>query len=526
MPKRKRSVHASRAALGPGALIACYLRDSGGAAQGLSVSQQRAALAAYAGQRQWIISRWYADAAQSGATDDRPALQQLLADCRQGDPGYVAVLTWATSRFGRDTLESQFNRLWLRRQGVDVLSANPAEATPDGATAVVFEAMFDWKNQQFLEDMSRDVRRGLRANVVAGYAPGGTPPRGYLAEPVTAGIRRDGKPKIVARWVMDPELGPRVSQAFRLFADGASYAEIHAATRLYKSDSCYASMLRNRSYLGVLKFGSEEFPDMIPALVDQATFAQVQARIAAGAAYTPRPGSDYLLSGLLRCGYCDGPMAGGVDRRNERRGYRAWRYYKCDRKRRLGAAACPDQRHVGADQLEDRVVNLVLDRILTPACVREIYEEIGRRFAGPDLAAEISGLEDQIVGVRRSVANILDLVERAGADETTLARLTQRRTELAQLTARRDEQARRQAIFGTPPTPAEIEAILATLRQGIASEEVDVARRTLRAFVEQVVVKGAELRIDYRADAVLALGEVPPRGQLAGASMRLSLVVT
>ena len=54
---------------------------------------------------------------------------------------------------------------------------------------------------------------------------------------------------------------------------------------------------------------------MIPPLVDQKTWELVQARIADGAQYIPRPGSEYLLSGLAQCGYCEGAMSGGVDRR-------------------------------------------------------------------------------------------------------------------------------------------------------------------------------------------------------------------
>jgi len=38
-------------------------------------------------------------------------------------------------------------------------------------------------------------------------------------------------------------------------------------------------MFRNRSYLGILKFGEEEFPGALPALVDAATFEAVQARV-------------------------------------------------------------------------------------------------------------------------------------------------------------------------------------------------------------------------------------------------------
>jgi site-specific DNA recombinase len=527
MPRRKRAQRATKADLAAGARLAAYLRDSGGQGQALSVSQQRAALATYAAERNWRIVAWYVDEAQSAATDDRPAFQDLLAACREDDPGFAAVLTWSGSRFGRDLLDSQFHRADLRRRGIDVVSANPAEAAPDGAMGYIVEALFDWKNEQFLDDMARDVRRGLRANVAAGYAPGGTPPRGYRAEQVAAGVRRDGKPKLVPRWVVDPETGPRVTQAFTLFAGGASYAEIHAATRLYSANSSYVSMLRNRSYLGILKFGAEEFPGALPPLVDLETWDACQARIAAGAAYTPRPGSEYLLSGLTECGYCGSAMSGGVDRRNERRGGHGWRYYKCDRKRRAGLAVCPEQHHVGAELLERRVIAAVVDRILTPEHIAQLWAGLQEELGGGALAAEVAALADRIGGLQRSIANLLNLVEQGSlAAAAAGERLAQRQAELVELEAQRAAKERRQQAFAQALAPEELAVVLTALRAGVIAEEIPVARRALKAFVARVVVKGAELRIDYRADLLLALEQVPPRGLSACASNSLfSLVV-
>lgn len=520
MPRRKRPVRPARQELEPGAPIAAYLRDSGGQGQALSVPQQRAALSAHAQQQGWQIVAWYVDEAQSAATDDRPAFQDLLAACRETEPPFGAVLTWSGSRFGRDLLDSQFHRADLRRRGIAVISANPAEAAPDGAMGYIIEALFDWKNEQFLDDMARDVRRGLRANVVAGYAAGGTPPRGYLAEPVAAGLRRDGKPKMVARWVIDEATAPRVTQAFGLFAQGASYAEIHAATRLYTSDGCYASMLRNRTYLGILKFGAEEFPGRLPALVDEATWELCQARITAGARYSPRPGSDYLLSGLGRCGYCAGPLSGGIDRRAERRGYPAWRYYKCDRKRRLGNAACPDQRHIAAVKLEQRVITAVVERILTPDHIQSLWAELRERQGGARLTAEIADLDAQLAGAQRGLDHLLDLVEQGGlAAVAGAARIAQRQAEVHSLLAERAAKQQRQAALARALAPEELATILVTLREGVKSEEVPVARRALKAFVERVVVRGDEYRIDYRADRLLALGDMPPRMPLLSASL-------
>ena len=51
---------------------------------------------------------------------------------------------------------------------------------PDGEFALVVEALIDWKNERYLKDLSRDVKQGLHDLAEQGFAPGGSPPRGYL----------------------------------------------------------------------------------------------------------------------------------------------------------------------------------------------------------------------------------------------------------------------------------------------------------------------------------------------------------
>ena len=113
--------------------------------------------------------------------------------------------------------------------------------------------------------------------------------------------------------MVDEEKAEKVMQASAMCAAGCSYNEIYAATDLLRTKQSYWSMFRNRSYLGILKFGAEEFPGALPVLVDAATFEAVQARVtqrqeAVGKAR--RLGSEYLLSVLLVCGRCGAAMVG------------------------------------------------------------------------------------------------------------------------------------------------------------------------------------------------------------------------
>jgi hypothetical protein len=59
---------------------------------------------------------------------------------------------------------------------------------------------------------------------------------------------------------------------------------------------------------------------------------------------------------------------------------------------------------------------------------------------------------------------------------------------------------RQQEVFTRALSHEELATVLVALRAGVTDEQVPTARRALKAFVERVVVKGNEFRINYRAD--------------------------
>jgi site-specific DNA recombinase len=522
MPRRKRSAAAAaRRPLSAGAAIYVYARDSGGARQEASVGDQLADLRAHAAAQGWVILAEFNDAARSGtATAHRDAFLAMIERCHEHPPPVQAVLVWHPARFGRDELDRQYFRSDLRRRGIELLSLT--EAVPEGPFATIIESVLDLKDRLFVDDMSRQVRRGLRALVAAGYAPGGTPPTGYVAERVQRGTHRDGTPRMAARWLPDPEVAPRVSEAFRLLAAGRTYQEIAAICRLpLHSKASYWSMFRNRTYLGILKLGEEEFPDALPALVDPATWAACQAQMGdrrAAAAKARRTVSDYLLSGLLYCSQCGSPLIGQTDHRNEARGGHGWRNYRCNGVLPDGSH-CPARR-VGADRIERAVVNLVLDQVLTPATMRELLAELRRRLTADDLAGRLARLVTARKRLATQIARLLDSLEQGGGPQVQ-ARLTQRQGELAALTAEHAALARRQQITQLEITEEDLQAVLLAIRSQLQAEDIPAARAALASFVARVVVNtergeaaatNFELQFHPPAAVLQVYGEVPPRG--------------
>jgi len=106
-----------------------------------------------------------------------------------------------------------------------------------------------------------------------------------------------------------------------------------------------------------------------PALVDRATFAQAQARLASRAPKVIHPrevDSPYLLSGIMHCGVCGAAMVG------QGSGHR-YHYYMCGNARRKGREVCPSP-----ILPKDRVEGFIIGRIRSYILTEENLEELVR----------------------------------------------------------------------------------------------------------------------------------------------------
>ena len=88
-----------------------------------STKAQENELTVYARNRGWTISQVYTDHGVSGVVEKRPALDQLLRDCRKGK--FNVVLVWKFDRFAR-SLRQLVTALELFRKRVSLWTAHSA----------------------------------------------------------------------------------------------------------------------------------------------------------------------------------------------------------------------------------------------------------------------------------------------------------------------------------------------------------------------------------------------------------------
>jgi hypothetical protein len=493
--------------LPPGSLVAAYARDSGGVGQDRSVDQQIAAIAAYCQDHGLTLARVFADEAQPGSSVvSRDRFLEMVAwlrrlapepeQHRRRDPAAPdGILYWDLKRFGRDQDDGTYFRADLRRRGYAVLSL--ADDIPAGDLAPVFEALFSWKAEQDLHDLSRDVKRGLHDLLLSCGPDGeylhawtGRVPPGFRRTTVQAGIRRDGQPRQVQG--IEPDRGgewERVQQAFALRAAGASLARIVRETRLRARRRPFYRLFRNELYVGRLVYGSRAVEGWIEPCVDAETWQAVQAVNAANGDRPPRLGtSGYTLSGWLKCAACGANLVGKTNSlRRPGRTY-TYRRYICGNARTRSGGSCGQTRLLDAGRLEAAVYRALAAEVLQPDALAGLLTGAQvSETAQQQAAAEVARLEGELAGAERAVGRLVEAIDGGGGGVPELAeRLARRQAERRQAALALVGARRRLAETGRGDVPDEV---IAAFCQEVARVLEQGRPETVRDVLEQVLVE-------------------------------------
>jgi DNA invertase Pin-like site-specific DNA recombinase len=114
--------------------VAAYTRVS---TDDQSTKTQEHELRQYAKNRGWTVQRVYTDHGFSGASEKRPALEELLRDTRKRK--FDVVLVWKFDRFARSLRQLVSALELFRKFGIDFVSATEAIDTSLPSGELVFQ---------------------------------------------------------------------------------------------------------------------------------------------------------------------------------------------------------------------------------------------------------------------------------------------------------------------------------------------------------------------------------------------------
>ena len=409
---------AKRFTQNPGRNAICYYRYSSDAQRDVSIEQQQEAAAKYAKDHGLRIIKEYADRAVSGTRDDRVEYNLMLYEAEMLRPAYLIL--WKTDRLSRDRYDSVIAKSRLRSYGVKIVYTAESIPDDDEATQILLESLYEGIAASFIESHRKNVMRGMNYNAEKCLYNGALV-FGYHGEP--------DKP-----YEIDPNTGPIALQIFQDYADGVPMKKIiddlngkgirNAHGRPF-SLGTIRSMLTNKAYIGVYKWGSYETVGGMPQLVPDELFEKAAARLESNrhtGKGTARLGNeavpDYWLTGCLYCGLCGGTMQGTSG--TSKTGAKHY-YYSCINHRKH---SCP-MKSLPKDLLE-RIVTDVLEGIVRDPAYRIMiahacYEKYKSRNASSDLHEK--SIREQLKDTQSRIAKLLDLMETGNAAPSMMERL-------------------------------------------------------------------------------------------------------
>ena len=388
-----------------------YARYSSDNQREESIEGQIRECTAYAEKNGITIVKHYIDRAISAKTDNRPEFQQMIKDSDK--TLFDIVLVWKLDRFARNRYDSARYKTQLKKNGVKLMSAT--EIISEGPEGIILESVLEGYAEYYSADLAEKVVRGQTENILKGRCNGG---RG------TFGYTLDSERK----FHIDPLTSPFVLESFKKYNEGSTMKEIRdwlnengiknpvGGAFTYNS---VEHMLKNRRYIGELKFRDVVVPDAVPPIIPLELFEDVQEKIAKNkkAPARRKAEDDYLLTTKLFCGYCGALMFGesGTSRTGE-----VHRYYKCaTAKKHRGCK----KKTVRKQWLEDLVVNQTMQLVKDDAAMESIIAKVMELQNKEN--TNIPLYEKQLRDAESGIQNMLNAIQAGILTSSTKERLEQ-----------------------------------------------------------------------------------------------------
>jgi site-specific DNA recombinase len=493
------------AAIQPAVRCAVYARKSTTEGQDSSFNsvdnQQQSGESIVASQRHagWtVVAERYHDYGFSGGNTDRPALQRLLADAKNGLIDTIVV--YRLDRLSRSLIDFLRIAEDLERWGVGLVSVteNINTTTPHGRMMVNVLLSFAQYERELIGERTRDKLHAARR---LGRWAGGTPFLGYDVVPEGGRIivNKDEADQVRAIFDLYLEKGSLLAVTEELNHRGwrrKSWTTKEGKARVGGPwNNVYVHrLLTHPIYIGRQTLGDESFPGEHAPIVPKAVFDRVQRVLAenrrsSGSGHRNRHGA--LLRGILRCAACDSAMTHAF---TERRG-RSYRYYRCIRSVKSGAAACPHGT-LPAQKIEDVVVEQIKkigsDPVLRDETFRQVQAQVAAERRG--LKAEVKRAEREITTVRADVGRLTSTVTMAtgAAADALMAKLAETQERMTTMERRQREVADRLvALDGQEVDPDAVGRALAQFTEIWDVLLTPERERVVRLLIEQVRYDGA-----------------------------------
>ena len=357
----------------------------------------------------------YADEGKSGKnTTGRPAFRKMMEDIKSGKDSVELVLVFKLSRFGRNAADVLNSLQTMQDYGVNLICVQDGidSRTEVGKLMIsVLSAVSELERENIsVQTMSGRIQKAKEGKWNGGFAP-----YGYNLVDGQLVIAEDEQE--VIRIIFDKY----VNTSMQIGAI-ANYLEKHGFkkkirqnnTRTYFTTHFIKAVLDNPVYCGKIAYGRRKTAKKkgtrnetrivrqqnydiyngihSPIVSEDLWNAAHKKRTATG---TPNIKThslehEHILSGILRCPVCGGPMYGNVNRKKRSDGtyYSDFFYYQCKRGRLENGEKCPYNKQWNQSTINAAVSEVVSSIANNPTFIQLMSKQLNSKINTKSLEKE------------------------------------------------------------------------------------------------------------------------------------------
>jgi len=236
---------------------------------------------------------------------------------------------------------------------------------------------------------------------------------------------------------------------------------------------------------------SEELFDRVQKLIEERQPKNKPAQVTA---------SQYLLSGLMRCGKCNG--AYGVTGYGRKRKYAYYNYINYSKK---GKKVCPGRR-LRADELDQEIIERVRKLVFSDENMRKLVDDINAatKSLRVDYGRKITDLKKKAADLQLRVVRQYEAIEGGKIDLSLVAE------RLKELKIQRDSLQEEIAYYeglntqnrAVYITRSMIESYRKEMEKIFIGTNVQEQRSFLKKFIEKIIIKDGGIEIVYYTPGV------------------------
>jgi DNA invertase Pin-like site-specific DNA recombinase len=433
-------------------------------------------------------------------------IEETIAQARRSGKPFDIILVWKYSRFARNREDSILFKAMLRKAGVQVVSiTEPLEDTPTGR---LLEAMIESLDEFYSANLGEEVIRGMRESASRGFYISSYAPYGYHK----VKIRDGGKERttleaeiLQSQVVLRIFKGALESKGLVEIAKGLNNEGIIGPRGRSWGKTTIHKILTNEVYTGALVWGrtsNRNLPPVRvenawPAIVDHDVFEQVQSKLKKRAfafIHPKRVASNYLLSGIAKCGYCGKALVGQDAKGGQ------FHYYVCGTLLKKGSGSCPAQ-YISSRRFEELIINKIKGHILTYENLSQLVHLVNEEMdaSASEYRARLDTVAAEINNVNNRLERLYDALETGTLQLADLApRIKELRQRQEQLQMSRQELE--MLLSDRRVELADLETVtryVADLHNLLNDSTLTEKKSFIKSFVSEVRVTGTEVSLAY-----------------------------